>query len=201
MASYQREELFYRKTNLIPTSLKMLVEPDPSQQTLSLLKAAEESELSELEYEGDDKRYPRNSFEAEVHCRISELTLAAERINDLRGHYSGVIAGYAQQASGEPESTALSSCKDLMVESDRLSDINKYYRNLLTFYSFKESNVCAGAVKLSSNNSLQYGESTSALVSALIEVIWRKPDIEEELRGDKISDIYHTKKSQGKVPI
>lgn len=178
IASYQRDELFHRSPSIIPTSLKMLVEPDPSERTLSLLAALHDEPFAvtrEATHRGGDSQPAREDMD--VSKSISELLLVAERINTLRRRYHN-----SHNLCQSAKAPSCAGAVDVVIEnanidSVRLNRVKDYYNNLLILNALNSGppgERMAPTVLASKGVGGSSREaSIKAVQAALNEVAWR----------------------------
>ena len=122
VASYQREGLFNRSPNIIPTSLKMLVEPNLSSRTDTLLATPLEEPLLEL------AQSETREDSGDVNAAIAEAIAISERVNARIARYLLAHASKKGSHSSGQVDTALENSN---IDTARLKRVKEYYEDLL----------------------------------------------------------------------
>lgn len=133
VASYQRDELFHRSPNIIPPSLKMLVEPRPSERTMTLLHSINDEPFSVAGSRQPIRRQPSDAAAGEAAAvkAMTDLTVIAERVSSLRDKYPHKVRPPALTC-GETERVSLDTAiGDCGMDSHRLQRVREYYHDIL----------------------------------------------------------------------
>jgi hypothetical protein len=177
IASYQRDELFYRSPNIIPTSLKMLVEPTPSDRTTKLLATVHDEPFAVAGATADTHGCGDTDTDADANYGVTrsmdELVLAAEKINILREKYRRVHSAYQSRARAK-SSAVDATVGNLDLDLSRLNRVKDYYKDLIVLNQVRSGvaaeKLCSRSPELETRHDC---DRDIELIEALKHVSWR----------------------------
>ena len=188
VASYQRDELFHRNPNIIPPSLKMLVDPRPSERTMALLNSINDEPFAVPASRQPIRRQASEGVggETTVVKAMTELTLIAERVSSLRDKYINEPRSRAPGLMGggtEKELESLDAAiNDCGIDARRLQRVRKYYDDLLQHTAAvanpQTKLVCHYDSGKDKELSTDQVSRESELETALRRVIWYQTDLQ-----------------------
>lgn len=135
VAAYQRDDLFNRRPNLIPTSLKMIVEPKASERTMALLRALNDDvfEMTEVDQGGGPSGVA-------VTRAMAELAVAANRISAMRMKYLHLYDKSVSRVSVSEPSGVIDEVMDSCnINTDTMGKVTAFYKDLTQLKAISSS--------------------------------------------------------------
>jgi hypothetical protein len=166
IASYQRSELFDRRPSIIPTALKMLIEPDVSQRTSSLLNISDFDSEEGSQYAETSE--PEQGETVEMMLALDRLRLTIESLCDSEKSYKNLI----DWKNNEKTRDVTASEESEASKSEALSRLNGYFLSLSKINSLEGPIIQTDHASWDSGVVLREVTDMQRRVSALRHVVW-----------------------------
>lgn len=181
IAAYQRDALFNRTPNIIPASLKMLVEPSVDR-TMALLDSIRDEPFHVATFAAlpSDINCDEEDPSRAVCREIADLAVVADRVLQRRAKYHDMYYKKTQSLQISDKSSeriiddAMNACN---IDSARLERVREYYKNLLRIHSSVATDCGAKITSsdrpvFSASVAYKDGLTYSQIIDALNRVSW-----------------------------